>query len=247
MILQDDSFDLSSFAQTVAQYPAAERAAQVDAEMKRVRGMTVRDSSKRFNQQMYITRLERLGRALAGHDVSGELTPSERHVHALLLAPPAVVAEPVATVSVAAAAAVQTPVPVPVQTPDVSQSPALQAAVGDELAAGDSSPEPVVSGPERRTSRRIQMKTRVRIRRESDNVSEVLQPVNVSRGGLGFQSPKRFGLHETVWVTMHYQAESGESKARVVDVVGSMETKSMIVRAAPLTNSTEFSYGVRFL
>jgi hypothetical protein len=35
---------------------------------------------------------------------------------------------------------------------------------------------------------------------------------------------------------MHYQPESTE-----------METKSIIVRAAPMKNSTEFSYGLKFL
>jgi hypothetical protein len=80
------------------------------------------------------------------------------------------------------------------------------------------------------------MKTRVRIRRDSDNVSEILEPVNLSRGGVGFQSCKRFALHETVWVTMHYQPEATD-----------METKSIIVRAAPIAHSTEFSYGLKFL
>ena len=80
------------------------------------------------------------------------------------------------------------------------------------------------------------MKTRVRIRRDSDNVSEILEPVNLSRGGISFKSCKRFALHETVWVTMHYQPQSTE-----------METKSIIVRAAPMKNSTEFSYGLKFL
>jgi hypothetical protein len=80
------------------------------------------------------------------------------------------------------------------------------------------------------------MKTRVRIRRESDNVSEILEPLNLSRGGVGFQSCKRFALHEIVWVIMHYRPESTD-----------METKSMIVRAAPIPHSTEFSYGLKFL
>jgi hypothetical protein len=208
----DDSFDLNAFAQTLATHRPAERAARVEAEIQRARALTVRDSSKRFSQQMYGKSLERLGRALVGHDVGGELTPSERPIHALLLnATPAVVE-----------AAPSPPKPVPV--------------VVEAAAAVPAPPPPEPSGPERRVSRRIQMKTRVRIRRESDNVSEILEPLNLSRGGVGFQSCKRFALHETVWVTMHYQPDTTE-----------METKSIIVRAAPIRNSTEFSYGLKFL
>jgi hypothetical protein len=222
-MIQHDSFDLNAFAQALTGHPAAERAGRVQAEVQRVRGITVRDAGKRFNQQMYVTRLERLGRALGGHDVGGELTPSERPIHTLLLADKVVPAE------VAAAAVVAPPPPTPptVVAPPPAPAPAAAPAPGEGS-------EP--SGAERRISRRIQMKTRVRIRRDSDNVTEVLEPLNLSRGGVGFHSCKRFALHETVWVTMHYQPNSTE-----------METKSIIVRAAPLANSTEFSYGLKFL
>jgi len=137
-----------------------------------------------------------------------------------------------------------------------------------EVETASKTSEP--SGAERRTSRRIQMKTRVRIRRDSDNASEVLEPVNVSRGGLGFESCRRFALHETLWVTMHYQPGSGDTQARsasrfagkskalaldaagkskalALDVAAEMETKSIIVRAAAMANNTDFSYGLKFL
>ncbi len=218
----DDSFDLDAFAEALAKFPAEERASRVDKEVQRVRALTVRDAGKRFNQQMHVTRLERLGRALSGHDVGGELTKSERASHALLLgAPQAVESAPKAATPQAA-------------TPKAAKSQAA-APKAATPPASDEAPEP--SGAERRVSRRIQMKTRFRIRRDSDSVADVLEPLNVSRGGVGFQSSKRFTLHETVWVTMHYQPGSA----------GEMETKSIIVRAAPLSNGSDVSYGVKFL
>ena len=220
IMTQDDSFDLSAFSQALAGHSLAERAGLVNAEVQRVRAMTVRDAGKRFNQQMYTKALERLGRALNGHDVGGELTPSERPIHALVVS-----ATPPAVAAVAAA-------PAPVASP---QRPA--PAIPEPLAPAETAAEvPELSGPERRTSRRIQMKTKVRIRRASDNVAEILEPINISRGGVGFQSCKRFALHETVWVIMHYRPDSTD-----------METKSIIVRAASMANRTEFSYGLKFL
>ena len=80
------------------------------------------------------------------------------------------------------------------------------------------------------------MKTRVRIRREPGPTTEVLEPLDLSKGGISFQSPKRFALHEIIWVSMHYQP--GFSTIAV---------RSQIVRAAPIPQSAEFSYGVKFL
>jgi hypothetical protein len=225
----DDGFNLNAFAQSLTAHPPAERAARVAAEVQRVRTMTVRDSAKRFSQQMYGKALERLGRALGGHDVGGELSPSERPAHALLL-------------SVAPAAVEAVPPPPPPAAPPLAAPPVVETA-----AATAAAPAPEPSGPERRTSRRIQMKTRVRIRRDSDNVSEVLEPINLSRGGVGFQSCKRYALHETVWVTMHYQPDNLGAKGHALDGAAEMETKSIIVRAAPIPQSTEFSYGLKFL
>jgi hypothetical protein len=194
--------------------------------------MTVRDAGRRFQQQMYVKALERLGRALGGHEVGGALSPSERPIHAMLLA---VAPE---TMAATAAAAAPSRRSAPPDSPAVAHAETVAEA-------------PVLSGPERRTSRRIQMKTRVRIRRDaerdSESVAEVLEPLNLSRGGVGFQSSKRFALHETVWVTMHYQPGSAESKALAADGAAEMETKAIIVRAAPLADGAEFSYGLRFL
>jgi len=202
-VAQEETFELNDFAHRLDEAAEPARRELVAGELERIRRVVVREASKRFAQQMYITKLERLARALRGDDVSAELTPSERQVYARLFA---VAAPPAAAAAAAAAAA-----PAPVAVPELT-------------------------GKERRTSRRIQMKTRARVRRESDNLTEILEPVNVSRGGIGFLSPKRFALHETVWITMHYQADSTE-----------METKAIIVRAAPIAASVDFSYGVKFL
>jgi hypothetical protein len=88
------------------------------------------------------------------------------------------------------------------------------------------------SGAERRTSRRIQMKTKVRIR--YNKAMETVEPVNVSKGGISFESLRNYALHEIIFVTMHYQPETDQ-----------METRSIIVRAAPKEEGT--SYGVKFL
>jgi hypothetical protein len=257
-MIPDNSFDLNAFAQTLAGFPVAERAGRVEAEVQRVRAMTVRDAARRFDGQMYVQHLERLGRALSGHDVGGELTPSERPVHALLLGcAPQAVAAAAALESSAPSTATPPPAPSRQSTPPDSPAAPAMAVAAVETTSVEAASE--LSGAERRTSRRIQMKTRVRIRRDSDNVCEVLEPVNVSRGGLGFQSCKRFALHETVWATMHYQPGSdgipaksasrlaGRSKALALDAAAEIETKSIIVRAAAMANSIEFSYGLKFL
>src|SRR5208282_1186703 len=120
----DDSFDLNAFSQTLAGHPAAERAALVDAEVQRVRAMTVRDAGKRFDGQMYVKHLERLGGALGGHDVGGELAPSERPIHALLLGG--------AAQAVAAAAALEPSAPPTAPPPP---EPSRQSAPFDSPAA----------------------------------------------------------------------------------------------------------------
>ena len=201
---QEEIFELDDFARRLSDAPETARGDLLSSELGRVRQLVVRDAAKRFAQQMYITKLERLSGALRGEDVSKELTPSERQVYVRLF--PAALGE-------------AAPPPPPAPEP--------------------SSPEPggsEPSGKERRTLRRIWMKTRARVRRESDNVSAIMEPDNVSRGGIGFHSPKRFVLHEIIWVTMHYQPDST-----------GMETKAIIVRSAPLAASPDFSYGVKFL
>ena len=218
---QEETFELNDFARRLGDAPEAARGDLLSSELGRVRQVVVRDAAKRFAQQMYITKLERLARALHGEDVSKELAPSERQVYLRLF--------PAAPVAAAPAAAAPAEIPKPAPGP----APPPPGPVAAEPPT-PRVPEP--SGKERRTSRRIQMKTRARLRRESDNVSEILEPSNVSRGGIGFQSPKRFALHEIIWVTMHYRPDSTE-----------METKAIIVRAAPIALCPDFSYGVKFL
>ena len=86
---------------------------------------------------------------------------------------------------------------------------------------------------------RIVMKMRVRIRRESGSEMEVLEPVNVSQGGIGFESTRQYDPDEIVWVKMHYDPNLPDS--------GGMETRSLIVRAVPLPSWNAFSCGVQFL
>jgi type IV secretory pathway VirB10-like protein len=217
-VAQEETFELNDFARRLAETAEAARGNLLAGELGRVRQVVVRDSTKRFAQQMYVTKLERLARALRGEDVSKELTPSERQVYARLFPAP----EP---------SRAPAPLPPPPPPPAPPPPPPPPAAAAEEPVLPKE-----LSGKERRTSRRIQMKTRARIRRESDNLSEILEPANVSRGGIGFLSPKRFALHEIVWVTMHYQGDPTE-----------METRSIIVRAAPMAASPDFSYGVKFL
>lgn len=190
-----EKFDFAEFVIGLKASPPENRRDKVQQECWRARDLTIRESGAKFQQQLYVGRLERLARHLKGIDVSRELTPSEVQAYALLLDTPA-----------PAAPAVQPP-------------PAPAAP----------------QGKDRRTSRRIAMKTRARVRRQSNQEGEVVEPVNVSKGGISFLSRKRFELHESVFVTMHYQPGAAE-----------METRSQIVRAAP-TDTGDFSYGVKFL
>jgi hypothetical protein len=96
-------------------------------------------------------------------------------------------------------------------------------------------PEPVAetNWSERRTSRRIQMKTRARVRRP-DGRMEIVAPQNVSRGGIAFESSMAYALDDRVRVAMHYR--EGE------DV---LEVNGVIVRVSP-GGATVNAYGVRF-
>ena len=80
------------------------------------------------------------------------------------------------------------------------------------------------------------MKTKARVRLDKSEKFEVVEPINVSRGGLGFQGPPTYALHDIVWVTMHYMPGTTE-----------MEARSMVVRAAKLAGQDACSYGIRFL
>ncbi len=114
------------------------------------------------------------------------------------------------------------PAPEPPPPPPPAPEPAAPAA-----------PEaPVLTGAERRTSKRIQMKTTARIRRASGGM-EVLAPQNVSRGGIAFTSRGSYELDEAIFVAMHYRP-GGEV----------LETPGVIVRVSQ--QKAGFGYGVRF-
>jgi hypothetical protein len=166
--------------------------------------------------------LERLSRFMAGEEVAMELTPTEIEAYALISTP--LVEEPRAA---AAAAAHHSAAP---SAPIAPPAAPLAAPAGGEALA---------EGAERRRSRRIQMRTRARICRESDGSTEVLEPVNVSRGGIGFRSSRLYARHEKITVNMHYQPKQPESDIS--------ESRGMIVRAVAETGTQLYSYGVKFL
>ncbi len=211
-----EKFDFPKFVEDLREYSPEDRREKVNREHQRVKEMTIRESGQKFQQQLYVGRLERLGRHLKGIDVSRELTPSEVQAYSLLSGTPA-----------APAAVEEAPVAAPAPPPPPAPAPAKAAA---PAAA------PAAQGKERRTSRRIAMRTKIYVRRDGDKTGEVTEPVNVSKGGVSFVSRRKYGLHENVFVTMHY-TPGGEG----------MGTKSLVVRAAKIAESPDFSYGIKFL
>jgi len=65
------------------------------------------------------------------------------------------------------------------------------------------------AGAERRGARRFTVRGCIRIRRASGR-SEVLQPSDVSRGGISFESVRRYDVGETVWVNLHYEHDAAD-------------------------------------
>jgi len=114
------------------------------------------------------------------------------------------------------------PPPVPAPPPPVPQPEAAPAA---EVA-------PPISWSDRRGSRRIQLRTRARVRRAAS--SEIVAPINVSRGGICFESRAAYELDEVIWVAMHFR--EGEQP---------METPSRIVRITRM-ETAGYNYGVSF-
>ncbi len=94
----------------------------------------------------------------------------------------------------------------------------------EELAAG-----------ERRSSRRVAAASMVRIRRESGE-TEVVPPIDLSRGGFAFESVQHYSLHECVWVAPHFRPEDRDP----------LELRGAIVRAAPVAGWEAQRYGVKF-
>jgi hypothetical protein len=76
------------------------------------------------------------------------------------------------------------------------------------------------------------LRTRARIRRAAS--SEIVAPINVSRGGIAFESRAAYELDEVIWVAMHFR--EGEQP---------METPSRIVRITR-TEGAGYNYGVSF-
>lgn len=221
---REEQFDFVAFSSTLRGLPREKQRLTVRVETGRAREVTVREPSVKFKQQIYVRRLERLGRFLGGEDVSMELTPTEIEAYALITSPPEP-ARPAVAVAVAGSGSAT--------VADAHAGLAASAAPPDAPAA-ETAPE----GAERRRSRRIQMRTRVRIRRESGGTAEVLEPANVSRGGIGFHSNRMYALYEKVSVAMHYRTDQPENEIS--------ESHGMIVRAVADAGS-QHSYGVKFL
>jgi hypothetical protein len=218
-----EQFDFVAFGESLRGLPRQEQRDRVQAELVRMHGMVVREPSLKFKQQIYLRRLDRLSRFMAGEEVAMELTPTEIEAYALISTPP----ERSQTAPAAAAAAHGSAAP---------SAPIAPPAAPLAVPAGGEAP---AEGAERRRSRRIQMRTRARIRRQSDGSAEVLEPVNVSRGGIGFRSSRLYALHEKISVNMHFQPNQPESEIS--------ESRGMIVRAVAETGTQLYSYGVKFL
>jgi hypothetical protein len=157
-----------------------------------------------------------------------ELKKEEQRRAAALAAPPVVPAalRPAASSSTAppatsSAGALDSPAP--------DSGPVVPQSL--QIAPEPSQP-PEINWAEKRGSRRIQMKTRARIRRP-DNRSEIVAPVNVSRGGIAFETAQQYALDELVQVALHYR--EGEE---------ALETHGSIVRVTPRGQTSEC--GVKF-
>lgn len=121
------------------------------------------------------------------------------------------------------------PAPVPAMaSPAMDAAPRAEASVTDRLLHAG---HPVA---DRRASKRISLKTRARIRRVAS--SEVVAPINVSRGGICFQSRSSYELDEVVWVAMHYREGDKDP----------LETASRVVRVSRGDGSQPPNYGVCF-
>lgn len=196
----EEKFDFPAFVHGMRALSDQERQHKLREEMERIGALVVRDPGLQFQQQLYLQRLKRLSRFLAGENIP--LTPVEAQAYT------------------------------PLGRRSAARAPAAPAGAPAAAPAGR-------QGSERRTSRRIGMKTWVRVRRESDSDTELVEPVNVSRGGLCFQSIRQYDLHDIIWIKMHCDPEVPES--------GEMETRCLIVRAVPVPEWEAFSYGLKFL
>jgi hypothetical protein len=140
-------------------------------------------------------------------------------------APPAPVPQPVAAPPPPAAAP-----PPPEAAPTAAVAPPPPVPPPEAAAAAEAAPP--VSWADRRGSRRIALRTRARIRRTA--ASEIVTPINVSRGGICFESRAAYELDEVIWVGMHYR--EGEQP---------LETPSRVVRITRMEGAG-YNYGVSF-
>lgn len=216
-----ETFDFLAFAQSIRSLSGDSQLQRLGEELNRVQNLVVREPSWKFRQQIYVKRLGRLARFVRGEDVASELTPSEAEAYSVLaLKPPEqTFAVPVQPLSTAAAP------PPAASTPAPAARPAAPASSGKK-------------GAERRRSARIKMSTKARVRRESGAGFEVLEPGNVSKGGISFRSAQSYKFEERLLVTMHYRAGQPESAG--------MERVGKVVRITP-ESSGLVDYGIEFI
>lgn len=90
---------------------------------------------------------------------------------------------------------------------------------------------------ESRRAQRVSWNTLIRVRRDSQAEAEVLQPLDLSRGGVGFQSAQEYQLGELVYIALHYDPEQPDA---------AIESASRIVRIERLPEWSAFQYGAQF-
>ena len=153
--------------------------------------------------------------------------------------PPAATAQPAEAPPEPAAATAQ-PAEAPVATEPVAAAEPVTAA-GARRGQSLTTTQQFVAGfsgkvrwDDRRTTRRIHVRTRARIRRP--DLVEILEPINLSRRGLCFESDYSYELNSMVWVALHYQE----------DMPDLLETPSRVVRIIPREDGAPVRYGVHF-
>ena len=169
---------------------------------------------------------------MAAEPAAATAQPAEAPVAAELVPEPVMAAEPPATTA--------QPTEAPVAAEPVLAAESVAAAgarrgpsltTTQQFAAGFSGN---VRWDDRRTTRRLHVRTRARIRRP--DLVEILEPINVSRRGLCFESDYSYELNSMVWVALHYQE----------DMPDLLETPSRVVRIIPRENGAPVRYGVHF-
>ena len=83
---EGEKFDFVEFVSTLRDLSSQDQRGRVTEELARMQAMLVRESSGKFEQQIYMRRVERLSRFLEGQDVAADLTPSEKRAYELLTA-----------------------------------------------------------------------------------------------------------------------------------------------------------------